>query len=177
MPSMSGHSKWSKNKHIKAAADKKRGNIFTKLSRNISIAARKGKDPSMNYALRAAIDIARAASMPKDNIEKAVLRGAGELEGEALEEITYEGYGPNGVAMLIYCITDNKNRTSSFIRSTLAKYGGSLGGLNSVAYLFKAENASYKVPLNDIEKEKIAALLAELEESDDINNIKTNARI
>jgi YebC/PmpR family DNA-binding regulatory protein len=173
---MSGHSKWSKNKHIKAAADKKRSNAFTKLSRNISIAARKGKDPAMNYALRTAVDIARAASMPKDNIEKAILRGAGELEGEILEEITYEGYGPNGVAILIRCITDNKNRTSSYIRSTLTKYGGNLGGQNSVAYLFKTEKPMYEVALDDIGKEKLAALLEELEDSDDVNNIKTNAQ-
>lgn len=176
VPSMSGHSKWSKNKHIKAAADKKRGNIFTKLSRNITIAARKGKDPSMNYTLRTAIDIARAASMPKENIDKAILKGAGELAGEILEEITYEGYGPKGVALLIRSITDNRNRTGAFVRSVLTKHGGSLGSQNSVSYMFTADGPSYTIPLDEDAKEQLAELIEELEDNDDINDIKTNAQ-
>ncbi|MFA6027399.1 MAG: YebC/PmpR family DNA-binding transcriptional regulator [Patescibacteria group bacterium] len=134
---MSGHSKWSQIKRQKGANDQKRSGVFTKLSKNISIAAKKGKDPESNSALRSAIDAARAASMPKDGIEKAILRGAGELPGQIIEEVVYEGYGPGGVAFIINCITDNKNRSSAFIKSTLSKHGGSLGGPNTVAYLFK----------------------------------------
>lgn len=154
---MSGHSKWSTIKRKKGAADQKRGNLFTKLSKNIAVAARRGKDPEMNSALRTAIDNARGANMPKANIEKAILRGAGELPGQQLEEITYEGYGPSGVAVLIRCITDNKNRTTSFIKSTITKAGGSLGGPNSVAYMFKPkgviriENASEEIQLKAID--------------------------
>lgn len=154
---MSGHSKWASIKRQKAVTDAKRGNVFTKHSKNISIAARKGKDPEMNPALRTAIDSARGANMPKANIEKAVLRGAGELPGQQLEEITYEGYGPSGVAIIINCITDNKNRTASFVKSIISKAGGSLGGPNAVAYMFKQkgviriENASEEVQLKAID--------------------------
>ncbi len=134
---MSGHSKWATIKRSKGAADAKRGSVFTKLSKNISIAAKKGKDPEMNYALRTAIEAARAANMPKDVIERAVLRGAGELPGQQIEELVYEGYGPAGVALLIQCATDNTNRTLINIKSVLNKFGGRLGGPGSVAYLFK----------------------------------------
>lgn len=133
---MSGHSKWSKIKRQKGAADAKRSNVFTKHAKNIAVAAKKGKDPEMNSALRSAIDAARAVNMPKANIDKAVLRGAGELPGQELNEVTYEGYGPHGVALIIETITDNKNRTVSFIKSVLNKYGGSLGGPNSTAFMF-----------------------------------------
>lgn len=134
---MSGHSKWATIKRSKGAADAKRGALFTKLSKNISIAAKKGKDPEMNSSLRLAIDAARASNMSKDVIERAIMRGAGELPGQVIEEITYECYGPGGVALLVRCATDNTNRTASFIKSTLHKYGGNLGGPGSVAYLFK----------------------------------------
>jgi len=134
---MSGHSKWATIKRAKGAADSKRGALFTKLSKNISIAAKKGKDPEMNSTLRVAIDAAREALMPKDVIERAILRGAGELPGQVIEELTYEGYGPNGIALLIHCATDNTNRTVSFLKSTLSKYGGNLGGPGSVSFLFK----------------------------------------
>lgn len=134
---MSGHSKWATIKRAKGAADAKKGVLFTKLSKNISIAAKKGKDPEMNSALRTAIDAAREANVTKDVIERAVLRGAGELPGQQIEEITYECYGPSGVALMVRCSTDNTNRTASFIKSTLAKFGGNLGGPGSVAFLFK----------------------------------------
>lgn len=134
---MSGHSKWATIKRAKGTTDAKRGILFTKLSKNISLAARRGKDPEMNSALRTAIDAARGANMPKDNIERAILRGAGELPGQQLEEITYEGYGPGGVALLLRCVTDNTNRTSSNLRATLSKGGGKLGGPGTVSYLFK----------------------------------------
>ena len=133
---MSGHSKWATIKRSKGAADAKRGVIFTKLSKNVSLAAKNGKDPDMNSALRSAIDAAKAANMPKDNIERAILRGAGELPGQNIEEITYEGYGPDGVALLIRCATDNTNRTSTFIKTALKKQGGKLGGPGTVGYLF-----------------------------------------
>lgn len=134
---MSGHSKWSQIKHAKGANDAKRGALFTRLSKNVSLAAKHGKDPEMNPALRAAIDAAKDANMPKDNIERAVLRGAGELPGQTIEELTYEGYGPSGVALMIRCATDNTNRTASFIKSTLNKYSGNLGGPGTVQYLFE----------------------------------------
>ncbi len=133
---MSGHSKWASIKRAKGAADSKKGAVFTKLSKNISLAAKNGKDADMNPALRTAIDTAKIANMPKANIEKAILRGAGELPGQLIEELNYEGYGSGGVAILIRCATDNTNRTSSFIKSTLNKYGGKLGGPGTVSYLF-----------------------------------------
>ena len=114
-----------------------RSNLFTKLSRNITIAARNGGDPEMNFSLRMAIDKAKASSMPKDNIEKAIKRGTGELEGGALEEVMYEGYGQGGVALLIEGVTDNKNRTTPDIKALLSKNGGSLGAQNSVQWMFE----------------------------------------
>lgn len=134
---MSGHSKWATIKRKKAVTDAKKGAAFTKLSKNISVAAKNGKDPDMNPALRTAIDAARAENMPKDNIEKAILKGAGELPGVIIEEIVYEGYGPGGIALIIECVTDNTNRTVQFVRSTLTKAGGSLGSSGSVMYLFE----------------------------------------
>lgn len=134
---MSGHSKWATIKRAKGAADAKKGAAFTKLSKNISMAAKKGKDPEFNASLRTAIEAAKAVSMPKDNIEKAILRGAGELPGQQIEEVIYEGYGPGGVALMIRCATDNTNRTSSFLKSTLSKHGGNLGGPGTVGFLFK----------------------------------------
>jgi len=134
---MSGHSKWATTKNKKAAADAKRSSSFTKLSKNISIAARNGGDPEMNFSLRLAIDKAKAGNMPKDNIEKAIKRGTGELDGATLEEVMYEGYGPSGIAVLIEGVTDNKNRTTPEIRSILTKSGGSLGSLNAVQWMFE----------------------------------------
>jgi len=134
---MSGHSKWATTKNKKAAIDAKKSSSFTKLSKNISIAARRGGDPDMNFALRLAIDKAKAGNMPKDNIEKAIKRGTGELDGVTLEEVMYEGYGPSGIAVLIEGITDNKNRTTPEIRSILTKAGGSLGAQNAVLWMFE----------------------------------------
>jgi YebC/PmpR family DNA-binding regulatory protein len=134
---MSGHSKWATIKRAKGAADNKRGALFTKLSKNISIAAKKGKDPEMNPSLRTAVDAAREANMTKDVIERAILRGAGELPGQQIEELVYECYGPGGIALLVRCATDNTNRTAGFIKSTLGKFGGNLGGPGSVSFMFK----------------------------------------
>lgn len=134
---MSGHSKWSSIKHKKGAADKKRGAMFTKLARAIQIAARDGADPKGNAALALAIQKAKDQSMPKDNIERAIAKGAGlDKDAAQIEEVLYEGYGPAGVALLIHCYTDNRNRTGADVRSILSKNGGSLGEPGSVAYVF-----------------------------------------
>jgi YebC/PmpR family DNA-binding regulatory protein len=135
---MSGHSHWATIKHKKGAIDAKRGKLFSKLSRAIIIAARHGGgDPEMNLKLRYAIDKARQVSMPKDNIERAVKRGTGEVEGLTFEEITYEGYGPGGAALLVEVLTDNRNRTASEIRKIFERSGGKMGSAGAVGYLFE----------------------------------------
>ena len=136
---MSGHSKWSTIKHKKGIADAKRGQKFTKLIKEISVAAKNGADPESNAALRTAILKARLENMPKDNIERAIKKGSGELGNAVYEELQYEGYAPGGVAIIIQCLTDNKNRTASDVRSTLTKNGGSLGATGSVSYMFKTQ--------------------------------------
>jgi len=134
---MSGHSKWSSIKHKKAATDAKRGKIFTKLIKEITVAARAGGgDESANPRLRAAIQAAKSENMPKDNIERAIKKGTGELEGVSYEESIYEGYGPGGAAVLVESLTDNKNRTVADIRSIFGKNGGSLGENGCVAWMF-----------------------------------------
>ncbi len=134
---MAGHSKWASIKHKKGAKDKKRGVLFTKLAKNISLAAKNGKDPEMNPALRTAIDQAKAGNMPKDNIEKAILKGAGEVPGAVYEEIMFEAYGPGGAALIVECVTDSNNRTVAAVRSALTRNGGSLGSSGSVMYMFE----------------------------------------
>ena len=135
---MAGHSKWSKIKRKKAVNDAKRGAQFTKLIREITVAAREGGgNPDFNPRLRLAVDTAKAASMPLENIERAIKKGTGELEGVNYEEITYEGYGPNGVALFIETLTDNQNRTVADVRHTLGKHNGSLGTSGSVAWQFE----------------------------------------
>ncbi len=147
---MSGHSKWSTIKHKKAATDAKRGKIFTKLIKEITVAARLGGgDPSANPRLRAAIDAAKSQNMPKSNIERAIKKGTGELEGVSYEEITYEGYGPGGVAVLVETITDNRQRTVAEVRHLLSKRGGNMGEPGSVAWVFE------KKGLIVIEKDKV----------------------
>jgi len=137
---MSGHSKWATIKHKKGAADAKRGQKFTKLIKEISVAAKMGgSDPESNARLRTAILKARADNMPKDNIERAIKKGAGELESSTYYELTYEGYAPGGVAIIIDTLTDNKNRTAGEVRSTLTKHGGSLGTTGSVSYMFQTK--------------------------------------
>jgi YebC/PmpR family DNA-binding regulatory protein len=134
---MSGHSKWASIKHKKGAEDAKRGKLFSKLNKEITIAARLGGgDPEANPRLRAAILKGKSANMPKDNIDRAVKKGSGELEGVDYTEIVYEAYGPGGVAILISCLTDNKNRTAADIRNLLTKNGGNLGESGCVSYLF-----------------------------------------
>ena len=135
---MAGHSRWANVKHRKERADAKRGKIFTRLIREITVAARLGGgDPGGNPRLRLAIDKAREQNLPNDNIQRAVQRGAGELEGAAYEEIRYEGYGPGGTAIMVDCMTDNRTRTVAEVRHAFTKNGGNLGADGSVAYLFK----------------------------------------
>ena len=140
---MSGHSKWSSIKHKKAAADAKRGQQFTKLARAITVSAREGGgDPDANPSLATAIQKARDASMPKDNIQRAVDRGSGAgSEGEAIERIVFEGYGPGGAAVLVETLTDNRNRTSADVRHAFTRHGGSLGEPGSVAWIFEKRGA------------------------------------
>ena len=136
---MSGHSKWSTIKHKKGAADAKRGKLFTKLSKAIIVAAKEGgPDPVANLALQNAVEKAKSYSMPKDTIERAIARGAGiDADAAAFETIVYEGYGPDGVAVLVEALTDNRNRTASDVRHTFAKHGGNLGTTGAVAWLFE----------------------------------------
>jgi len=141
---MAGHSKWKQIKHYKAATDAKRGAQFTKLIREITMAAKlSGGDPAHNPRLRTAIDAAKARSMPKDNIERAIKKGTGELEGVHYTEVTYEGYGPGGVAILISALSDNPTRTVAEIRHKLTRLGGNLGTPNSVSYLFDLKGQIY----------------------------------
>lgn len=134
---MAGHSKWANIKHKKAKEDAKRGKVFTRLIRELTVAARNGgSDPDMNPRLRLAVSKAQAANMPKDTLERAVKRGAGELEGQTLNEIRYEGYGPGGVAVMVDCLSDNKNRTVGEVRHAFSKCGGNLGTAGSVAFQF-----------------------------------------
>ena len=134
---MAGHSKWANIQHRKKAVDAKRGKIFTQINRVLSVAAREGGgDPDSNPALRLAIEKANAANMPKDNIERAIKKATGDLDGVTYEELKYEGYAPGGVAVMVECLTDNRNRTVAEVRHAFTKYGGNLGTDGSVAYLF-----------------------------------------
>ena len=158
---MSGHSKWSSIKHKKAATDAKRGNMFTRYIREITVAARTGGgDPEANSRLRHAIDGARAVNMPSDNIKKAIMRGTGELEGVNYEELTYEGYGPSGVAILVECMTDNKNRTVSEVRHVFAKYNGNLGEQGCVSWMF-SRKGTILVPVEAIGEDALMEIVLE----------------
>lgn len=136
---MSGHSKWSTIKRKKGAEDAKRGKIFTRLARDIMLAARSGGDPAGNPALRLAIEKARGANMPKDNIERAVKKGTGELVGGMVEEVTYEAYAPHGIPVLIRCLTDNRNRTLADVRRVMNKMGGNLAEAGAVSWMFETK--------------------------------------
>jgi YebC/PmpR family DNA-binding regulatory protein len=137
---MSGHSKWATIKHKKAALDAKRGKVFTRIIKEITIAARGGADPDANPRLRTAVAAAKAVSMPADNIKRAIMRGSGELEGSQIEEVMFEGYGPGGAAVMVLCATDNRNRTVSEIRHIFSKHGGNLGEQNSVGWMFERKS-------------------------------------
>jgi YebC/PmpR family DNA-binding regulatory protein len=157
---MSGHSKWSTIKRKKAITDAKRGKLFTKLGREIEIAAREGADPNSNFKLRLAIEKAKAANMPKENIERAIKRGAGLEKGEALEEIIYEGYGSHGVAMLIHVLTDNRKRSVADVRRVLTRHGGSLGESGCVAWLFEQKGYITITP-GEAEPDELALMAIE----------------
>ncbi|KPL22204.1 MAG: transcriptional regulator [Anaerolineae bacterium SM23_84] len=154
---MSGHSKWSTIKRKKGVADARRGQMFTRLGREIEIAARDGGDPAMNFRLRLAIDRAKQSNMPSDNIERAILRGTGELKGDAIEEISYEGYGPRGTAVIVEVLTDNRNRTVSDVRRVFTRHGGNLGETGCVAWLFERKGYISIVP-QDGEGEEVALM-------------------
>ena len=152
---MSGHSKWSTIKRKKGAADAKRGKIFTRLIKEITVAARMGGgDPEGNPRLRSAIGTAKSENMPKDNIERAIKKGTGEIEGAVYEEITYEGYGPGGVAVMVECMTDNKNRTVADIRHAFSKSGGNLGESGCVAWMFD-KKGSILIDKSAIDEEEL----------------------
>ena len=158
---MSGHSKWSTIKRKKGAADAKRGKIFTKLIKEITIAAREGGgDPSVNPRLRLAVDNAKASNMPADNIDRAIKKATGELEGVTYHELTYEGYGPGGVAILVEAATDNKNRTVAEIRHLFSKNGGNMGENGSVAWMFDKKGI-ITLPTQDKSEEEIMDIVLE----------------
>ncbi len=162
---MAGHSKWANIQHRKGAQDKKRGKIFTKLIREITVSARMGGgDASANPRLRLAMDKALAANMPKDTIERAIKRGSGDTDGENYEELRYEGYGPGGTALIVDCMTDNRNRTASEVRHAFSKAGGNLGTEGSVAYLFNKTGLISYPPGADEDEIMEAALEAGAED-------------
>ncbi len=156
---MSGHSKWSTIKHKKGALDAKRGRIFTRLIKEITVAARAGGgDPDGNPRLRASIVEAKAANMPADNIKRAVQRGTGELPGVSYEEVTYEGYGPGGVAIMVQTLTDNRNRTTAELRHLLSRHGGNLGETNCVAYMFERKG-TFMVAAEGLNEDRLLELV------------------
>ena len=157
---MSGHSKWATTKHKKAAADSKRGKIFTRLIKEITMAAKQGGDPEKNPRLRSAVAAAKAENMPADNIKRAIQRGTGEIEGASYEEITFEGYGPGGVAILVEVTTDNRNRTVSEIRHAFSKNGGNMGEAGSVAWMF-AKKGSIVVAKSAAKEDDLMNLVLE----------------
>jgi len=162
---MAGHSKWANIKHRKAAQDKKRGKVWTKLIREVTVAAREGGgDPGANPRLRLAMDKAFGANMPRDTVERAIKRGAGGAEGESYEEIRYEGYGPGGTAVMVDCMTDNRNRTAAEVRHAFSKHGGNLGTDGSVSYLFTKQGVISFQPGTDEDAVMEAALDAGAED-------------
>ena len=176
---MSGHSKWSTIKRKKGAADAKRGKMFTKLIKEITIAAREGgSDPGANPRLRLAVDNAKAANMPADNIQRAIKKATGELEGVIFHELTYEGYGPSGVAVIVEVATDNKNRTVADVRHIFSKYNGSLGENGSVAWMFDRKGV-ITLPTQDKTEDDIMDIVLEagaddLQTEEDFFEVQTN---
>jgi YebC/PmpR family DNA-binding regulatory protein len=165
---MSGHSKWATIKHKKAALDAKRGKMFTRIIKEITIAARNGGDPDANPRLRTAILAAKGVSMPADNIKKAIMRGTGELEGGQIEEVMFEGYGPGGAAVLVKVATDNRNRTVSEIRHVFSKNGGNLGEKGSVEWMFERKS-QILIALDKTDEEQLMNIVLDAG-ADDIRN-------
>ncbi len=172
---MSGHSKWATIKHKKAALDAKRGKTFTRIIKEITIAARAGGDPDANPRLRTAITAAKAVSMPADNIKKAVMRGTGELEGGQIEEVMFEGYGPGGAAVLVSVATDNRNRTVSEIRHVFSKNGGNLAEQGAVSWMFERKS-QILVPAGKATEEQLMDLVLDAG-ADDLRNDGDNWEI
>src|SRR6185436_11765948 len=165
---MAGHSHWSNIAAKKAIIDKKRGKVWSKLARAIIVAAKSGGDPKINLKLRYAIDAAKAVSLPKDNIERAVKTGTGELKSDALEEVMYEGYGPSGVAIMCEILTDNRNRTAAEVRKIFELGGGELGTTGCVSYLFDRKGL-FLIPAAQISEDKLMELALEAG-ADDVQN-------
>lgn len=166
---MAGHSKWKQIKHYKAATDKKRGAIFTKVLREVTVSAKAGGgDPDGNARLRTAIENAKAQSCPKENIERAILKGTGELEGVDYSEVLYEAYGPGGVALMIQALTDNPTRTVAEVRFKLSKYGGNLGASNSVSFMFDRKGQIY-VPANGRDEDAVMEKVLDAGAEDFVN--------
>ncbi len=163
---MSGHSKWASIKHQKGIKDARRGASFTKFANLISVAARSGADPTMNFKLRLAMDAAKKAGVPNANIDRAIRRGSGQDDGGTFEEITYEGYGPAGVAVIVETATDNRNRTGPEVRSAFTKHGGSLGTTGSVAFQF-TQRGVVVIAATDLEAATMAAIEAGAEDVDE----------
>jgi len=179
---MSGHNKWSSIKHKKGKADAKRGKIFSKLLREIQVAAKiGGGDPDHNPRLRAVIDKARAENMPKDNIANAIKKGTGELAtGESFEETLYEGYGTKGVAVMVHALTDNKRRTSAEVRHVFSRYGGNMGESGCVSWIF-SEKGDFIFNKNDVDADELMEIAleagaADIEETDDIIEVTTEPK-
>jgi len=176
---MSGHSKWSTIKHKKALTDAKKSKVFSKATSLITIAARKGGDPDKNPSLRAVLEKAREINLPKENIERAIKRGSGEIAGVALEEVTYGAFGPGGVAILITAITDNKNRTLAEIKKILLEHNAKFAELNSIQWMFQRSGADWvannpiKIEDENVKKE-LEALYEDLDDSQDVNEIYSN---
>ena len=180
---MSGHSKWSTIKHKKAAEDSKRGKVFGEVARMIRVAVKAGKsgDPNMNPALRIPLEKARAANMPKENIDRAIARGLGKAaNGAVFEEVTYEGFGPGGVGFMVFAVTDNRNRSGSAVRTCFERHGGSLSGPGAASYLFSLSaegNPQVKIPLPLTDPDltaKVYSLVEALEELDDVEVVVSN---
>lgn len=176
---MSGHSKWSTIKHKKALTDAKRSKVFSKVSSLITIAARKGGDPDKNPTLRAVIEKAREVNLPKENVERAIKRGTGEIAGAELQEVIYGAFGPGGAAILITAITDNKNRTLAEIKKILQEHNAKFAEIGSLQWMFRREgagwipNAPIKIEYENIKKE-LAALYEALDDNQDVNEIYDN---
>jgi len=175
---MSGHSRWSKIKRKKEGADQKKGQLFSKLARAIAVASKTSGDPATNPSLKLEVDRAKSAGMAQDTIKRAIKKGTGEdKEGAQIEEITYEAYGPGGVAILIKAATDNRHRTSSSVKHLLSKFGGKLGGLGSVSYIFPTSSKpTFTVDLDGEQTAKLQSLIGALEEDEDVISIITNAK-
>ncbi len=182
---MAGHSKWNNIKNRKGAADEKRATVFAQLSKHIRIAVKEGKsdNPQFNPTLRLALDKARAANMPKDKIQKALDRGMGKgAAGATIQEVTYEAFGPGGVALMIHAITDNLNRTSSEVKFALSRNGGTMAGPGSAKYMFQrtADGHGYETTMpmdvSDEDGEALMTLIEALEEHDDVEEVFTNAK-